>query len=366
LSTIDAVALPILSAFAPETAHRIAISALKLRRPRPCSSGDPRLIVTAFGLTFPNPLGLAAGFDKNGEVSDPLLSLGFGFIEIGTVTPGRQNGNPRPRLFRLPQDAALINRLGFNNDGHHAVHARLLKRRLPGILGVNIGANKDAVDRRADYIAGIVTFVDVASYFTINISSPNTPGLRDLHQAAALDDLLARLIDARDGLADRFGGRPLLLKISPDLTLPDLDDVVRVARKRRIDGLIVSNTTVVRPRALLNQSIATESGGLSGRPLFGPSTRMLALTYQRVENQFPLIGVGGISDAATAFQKICAGASLLQVYSGFVFRGTRLIGEINKGLTVHLSRAGHRHLSRAVGSAAAAWANESAAAWAGG
>jgi dihydroorotate dehydrogenase len=358
LSALDAVALPILAAFEPETAHRIAITALKLRRPLRRSGGDPRLTVAAFGLTFPNPLGLAAGFDKNGEVSDPLFSLGFGFVEIGTVTPLRQTGNPRPRLFRLPQDAALINRLGFNNDGHHAVHTRLVRRRLPGILGVNIGANMDAVDRRADYIAGIVAFMDVASYFTVNISSPNTPGLRDLHEAAALDDLLARLIDTRDGLADRSGRRPLLLKISPDLTLPDLDDVVRVARKRRIDGLIISNTTVARPPALSNKSIAAQSGGLSGRPLFGPSTRMLALTYRRVENQFPLIGVGGISDAASAFQKICAGASLLQVYSGFIFRGTRLIGEINRGLTAELSRAGYAHLASAVGSGAAKWARE--------
>jgi dihydroorotate dehydrogenase len=233
------LARPLLFALEPETAHRASILALKAAPLPSMAIEDPRLVTRAFGLEFPNPLGMAAGYDKGGEVPDALLRLGFGFVECGTITPLPQPGNPKPRLFRLSADEGVINRLGFNSEGHAPPHARLTARRgRPGIVGVNVGANKDSSDRAQDYVAGIRAFADVASYFTANISSPNTPGLRDLQQAAALDDLLARVLDARDELAARHGRKPVLLKIAPDLDLGDLDDIVRVARAREIDGLI--------------------------------------------------------------------------------------------------------------------------------
>ena len=277
---------------------------------------------------FPNPIGLAAGFDKDGVAPDNLLALGFGFVEIGTVTPRPQSGNPRPRLFRLDRDRGVINRLGFNSAGHARTHANLSRRRAGGIVGVNLGANKNSADRIADYVSGIEAFADVASYFTINVSSPNTPGLRDLQQAAALDELLSGVLDARDRAPRR---RPLLLKIAPDLSLGELDDIVRVARARDIDGMIVSNTTISRPASLAS-SQAKESGGLSGRPLFDLSTRMLAETFQRVEGQFPLIGVGGIDGPEAALAKLDAGATLVQLYSALVFDGPELIARIKRGL----------------------------------
>jgi dihydroorotate dehydrogenase len=353
---IDAIAVPALHVLAPETAHRVAIEALKRIPLKGAAPSDPRLSVAAFGLRFPNPLGMAAGFDKNGEVVDALFALGFGFAEIGTITPLPQAGNARPRLFRLARDAGIINRLGFNNDGYEAVRGRLLKPRSAGILGINIGANKNATDRRHDYVAGVARFCDVADYVAINISSPNTPGLRELHERAALDDLLARLMDARNERITQHGRRPILLKISPDLALSDLDDVVDVARRRRVDGMIVSNTTLSRPGSLQDRTVASEVGGLSGRPLFNLSTRMLASTYLRVENQFPLVGVGGISDGGSAFEKIRAGATLLQLYSALVFAGMGLAQRIKDELLVRLEQAGHDHCSDAIGTNAKAWA----------
>ena len=238
------LARPFLHALDPESAHNATLLALQCAwLPQP-PRDDPRLGVRAFGLDFPNPIGLAAGFDKDGVAPDNLLALGFGFVEIGTVTPRPQSGNPRPRLFRLDRDRGVINRLGFNSAGHARTHANLSRRRTGGIVGVNLGANKDSADRIADYVSGIEAFADVASYFTINVSSPNTPGLRDLQQAAALDELLSGVLDARDRAPHR---RPLLLKIAPDLSLGELDDIVRVARARDIDGMIVSNTTISRP-----------------------------------------------------------------------------------------------------------------------
>ena len=238
------LARPFLHALDPESAHNATLLALQCAwLPQP-PRDDPRLGVRAFGLDFPNPIGLAAGFDKDGVAPDNLLALGFGFVEIGTVTPRPQSGNPRPRLFRLDRDRGVINRLGFNSAGHARTHANLSRRRTGGIVGVNLGANKDSADRIADYVSGIEAFADVASYFTINVSSPNTPGLRDLQQAAALDELLSRVLEARDRAPHR---RPLLLKIAPDLSLGELDDIVRVARARKIDGMIVSNTTISRP-----------------------------------------------------------------------------------------------------------------------
>ncbi|WOJ88809.1 quinone-dependent dihydroorotate dehydrogenase [Methylocapsa polymorpha] len=355
---LGALARPILFRLDPETAHELAIKALAtcpLPRARP---DDPRLAVSAFGLDFPNPLGLAAGFDKNGEIVDPVLRLGFGFIEVGTITPLPQAGNPRPRLFRLTRDQAVINRLGFCGDGHVAVHARLIKSpQMRGIVGVNLGANKDSPDRTTDYVRGVEAFADVADYFTINISSPNTPGLRDLQLGDALDDLLARVLGARDAAAERFGRKPVLVKIAPDLSLEELDAVVKCARARRIDGLIVSNTTVARPARLIEMDLAGETGGLSGRPLFALSTRVLAAACLRVENQFPLIGVGGVDCAEAAFAKIEAGASLVQFYSALVFKGLPLAEDIKRGLLRLIVQKSYPRLADAIGSAASDWAS---------
>jgi dihydroorotate dehydrogenase len=341
----------------PEDAHGLALRALKLAPlPRPVPDDD-RLTVRAFGLTFPNPVGLAAGFDKHAEVPDPLLRVGFGFVEVGTVTPRPQTGNPRPRLFRLNNDEAVINRFGFNSQGEAAVLARLAARaERGGIVGLNIGANKVTEDRGADYVRLIEAFAPVVSYFTVNISSPNTPGLRDLQQAAALDDLLVRVAAARDRVSLRAGDTPVLVKIAPDLTLSELDDVVAVARRRMIDGMIVCNTTVSRPPTLHNAKLAAEAGGLSGKPLFALSTRMLAETFVRVEGQFPLIGVGGIDSGAAALAKIRAGANLVQLYSALVFRGLGLVGEIKDELIKALDRSEARSLADLVGIAAEATA----------
>ncbi|MGI8569340.1 MAG: quinone-dependent dihydroorotate dehydrogenase [Methylocella sp.] len=357
---LDTLARPLLFRLDPERAHEWAIRALKVQQKlprRPAPPDDPRLAVCAFGLDFPNPLGLAAGFDKNGEVVDAILRLGFAFTEVGSVTPCPQAGQSRPRLFRLTPDEAVINRLGFPSQGHTAVHVRLAARaRRPGIVGVNLGANRDSADRVADYARGIAAFADVADYFAINVSSPNTPGLRDLQRADALDDLLARVLAARDEQADRFGRKPVLLKIAPDLTLARFDEIVKCARSRKIDGLIVSNTTVSRP-ASLRDSSANERGGLSGRPIFSLSTRMLAQTYLRTENQFPLIGVGGVDSAETAFAKIEAGASLVQLCTSFVFKGLVLAEEIKRGLVHLLAQNSYPRLADATGAVAADWAS---------
>jgi dihydroorotate dehydrogenase len=346
-----AAALPFLQKLEPEAAHRVAIAALKLA-PSGRLGADSRLAVAAFGLAFANPLGMAAGFDKNAEVTRGLLGAGFGFVEVGTLTPRPQGGNPRPRLFRLTRDEALVNRLGFNNDGYGAAHGRLAARLPNGVIGVNIGPNKDSVDRIADYVLGVRTFADVASYFTINVSSPNTPGLRDLQQRGALDELIARVIDARDACAVR---RPLLVKIAPDVDLIALDDIVSVGRARGIDGMIVSNTTISRPPTLTDAK-AKESGGLSGRPLFDLSTRTLARAFLRAEGAFTLIGCGGVDGAPAALAKIEAGASLVQLYTALIYRGPGLIGQILTGLTTALSKRRVERLGAIVGTAAQDWA----------
>ena len=354
IRAFDAFSLPLLRWFDPEDAHRLAVQGLKLlppARPRP---DNQKLAVRAFGLNFPNPVGMAAGFDKNAEVSDALLRLGFGFVEVGTVTPKPQAGNPRPRIFRLERDEAVINRLGFNNDGAEAVLRRLAARaHQGGIVGVNVGANKDSADRTADYVKLIETFAPVASYFTVNVSSPNTPGLRNLQQAAALDDLLARVIDARERVRQNAGDSPVLLKIAPDLSLTELDDVVQIARSRRVDGMIVTNTTLSRPSTLREQARAREPGGMSGRPLFRLSTRMVAETYVRAEGAFPLVGVGGIDSGGAALTKIRAGASLIQLYSALIYKGLGLVEEIKSDLSSTLLRTGRDQLSEIVGADAA-------------
>jgi len=327
---------PLLHALDAETAHGLTIRLLKLMPPAAARPLVSHLAVSTLGLHFANPLGLAAGFDKNAEVPDAMLAQGFGFVEVGTVTPKPQSGNPRPRLFRLAEDSAVINRLGFNNDGRAAALARLAaRRRGAGPVGVNLGANKDSSDRIADYVAGIEAFSEVADYLAVNISSPNTPGLRSLQSRAELQSLLARLNEARAQQAQR---PPMLLKIAPDLRDDELEDIARCCGGETVDGIIVSNTTIARPP--LKSRHAHEPGGLSGAPLFELSTRQLARLYLLTQGRIPLIGVGGIGDAETAWAKILAGATLLQLYSALVYRGPGLVAEILEGLSARLTRGG--------------------------
>ena len=338
------VAGPVLRRLPAETAHRAAINGLKIAPPAHAPACDPRLSVEVLGLKFPNPLGLAAGFDKNAEVPGAMLRLGFGFVEVGTLTPRPQGGNARPRLFRLREDAAVINRYGFNNEGFERARARL-ERRPPGLIGVNLGANKDAADRVEDYTLGVRTFAAFADYLTINISSPNTPGLRDLQRREALDDLIARVVEARDETEPR---RPLMLKIAPDLDASGLEDIVATALTRRIDGLIVSNTTVARPASLTSRNRG-ESGGLSGRPLFEPSTRLLARAYLLTGGAMPLIGCGGVEDPETAIAKIEAGANLVQLYTGLALKGHGVVEEILEGLSRAVEARGLNRIGELVG-----------------
>lgn len=330
--------------FDPETAHGLSIKALKTGlAPRAHLPADPRLGVDIAGLRFPNPLGLAAGYDKNAEVPDAILGLGFGFTEIGTVTPLAQPGNPKPRIFRLTGDEAVINRFGFNSEGHGAALARLNARPKAGsirsgIVGVNIGANKEASDRIADYVAGIRAFAGVASYFTANISSPNTPGLRDLQARDSLKALLAAVLAARDEEAIRVGRRvPVFLKIAPDLTEGGLDDVAEEVRASVLDGVIVSNTTLSRA-GLTDQAQAGEAGGMSGRPLFDRATTVLAKMRQRLGGNVPIIGAGGVHSAETVAEKIRAGADLVQLYSSMVYEGPGLPARIVRGLSAICDR----------------------------
>jgi dihydroorotate dehydrogenase len=325
---------PALFAIGPELAHRLAIRALKagiFREP----AADPRLRTHVLGIDFPNILGMAAGFDKNGEVPDGLLNLGFGFVEIGTVTPLAQCGNPPPRLFRLTADGALINRLGFNNEGHEAVFAKLKARAGGGILGINVGANKDSPDRIADYVAGVERFAPLADYLTINVSSPNTPGLRKLQEKSALSELLAAVGEARDRLGEVRP--PVLLKIAPDLTDAELAGIADAALASAIEGMIVSNTTVSR-EGLGPHRYVEEEGGLSGRPLFRRSTIMLARLRKLVGRRLVIIGVGGVDSAETAYAKIAAGADLVQLYTGLIFGGPGLPAKILHDLVGFLDR----------------------------
>jgi len=332
MSLAFALAKPFLHALDAEQAHRLTIQALKHAPPLgkgPITS--PALKCSVFGLEFPNPVGLAPGFDKNAEVPDAMLAQGFGFVEIGTVTPLPQAGSARPRLFRLTEDGGVINRMGFNNEGHAAVLQRLIARcQRGGIVGVNIGANKDSADRIGDYVKGLDVFSDVASYLTINISSPNTPGLRNLQGKDDLSRLLERLHAARKNKV------PMLLKIAPDLTPDDLQDVADVCAGGAVDGVIISNTTISRPA--LRSDHAKETGGLSGKPLFQLSTRCLKDFHAMSGGKIPLIGVGGISDAETALAKINAGASLVQLYSALVYQGPSLVKSICAGLDQAFSK----------------------------
>jgi dihydroorotate dehydrogenase len=355
----SALLRPALFCLDAETAHGAGIKALKtgllpIKAPRP----DTRVSVSVAGLQFPNPLGMAAGFDKNAEVPDALMALGFGFSEVGTLTPKPQAGNPKPRIFRLVDDRAVINRLGFNNEGHDAAFARLKARHgRGGIVGVNIGANKDSADRAQDYVAGIARFYDLASYFTVNISSPNTPGLRDLQARASLADLLKRVMDERNRHAARVGKTiPVFLKVAPDLVEGDLDDVAAEVLANKVEGVIVSNTTLARTG--LKSVAAKETGGLSGTPLFERSTIVLAKMRQRLGPDVALIGVGGVDSAATAIIKIEAGADLVQLYTGFIYEGPTLAGKIISGLSNYVDRAGVAKLSKLRDRNTDAWASK--------
>lgn len=333
-----------LSRLDAEAAHGLAIRALKTG----LLPGDRRadaasLATRVWGRELPNPIGLAAGFDKNAEVADAMLAQGFGLVEIGSVTPRPQEGNPRPRLFRLPQDRAVINRMGFPGHGLEAARARLDARPRRGFVGVNIGANKDSADRAADYVTGCVALAPYADYLVCNVSSPNTPGLRNLQGRTELAGLLKRVQDA---IAAK--PVPLVVKIAPDATEDDLDDIVFVCRDLGLDGIIIGNTTLSRPPSLRSER-RTETGGLSGAPLTALSTEVLRKTAKRVEQQFPLIGCGGVGSGADAYAKIRAGATLVQLYSAMVYEGPPLIRRIKNELAALLARDGFKSVSDAVG-----------------
>ena len=338
---------PLLRALPPETAHRVTVAALAAGVAGRCREADPpSLRQRLWGLNFPNPIGIAAGFDKDARAPEALLRLGFGFVETGTVTPRPQPGNPKPRVFRLDEDGAVINRMGFNSGGLDAVVARMARRdRSAGLVGVNIGRNRSSADATADYVEGVRRAVPLADYLVVNVSSPNTPGLRDLQARTVLESLLRRLLDAR---AETGVSIPLLVKIAPDLTQEERADIAAVALATGIDGIVVANTTVARPPDLRSPA-ANEAGGLSGRPLFAASTALLAEIYRLTEGRIPLIGVGGISSAVDAYAKIRAGASLVQLYTALIFAGPGLIGAIKAGLAELLRRDGLASVGEGVG-----------------
>ena len=347
---------PALRRLPAEAAHELSLWALErgaarflgscnARRPDP-----PILAQRLLGLDFANPVGLAAGYDKDARVAAAMLGLGFGFVEVGTVTPRPQPGNPKPRLFRLEQDQAVVNRMGFNSGGLDAVCNRLAQRIRSGVVGINLGKNRDTEHAADDYTEGIRLAARLADYLVINVSSPNTPGLRELQHRALLGSLLERLIAAREETGFRV---PLLVKIAPDLTSEGRRDIAEVALETGIDGLIISNTTVGRPPGLVSR-FAHEAGGLSGRPLFAPSTALLAEMYRLTRGRLPLIGVGGIASAEDAYAKIRAGASLVQLYTALVFAGPDLVAQIKTGLAELLERDGFGSIEHAVGSAQSA------------
>ncbi len=338
---------PLLMAMDAEKAHNLTISALKTGLMPGGGRADPDALATSvFGLDFPNPIGLAAGFDKNAEVPDAMLRLGFGFVECGTVTPRPQDGNPKPRLFRVPTAQAVINRFGFNNQGLDAYAARLEARwGRPGIVGANVGKNKDTVDAASDYTACIRRVAPLANYLVVNVSSPNTPGLRTLQSRDALADLLGQCLEAR---ASTGVTPPLLLKVAPDLTDEDKADIAAVVLDSGIDGMIVSNTTLARPAAI-PAALAAEAGGLSGRPLLEASTRVLGEFYKLLGGKLPLIGVGGVASGTDAYAKIRAGASLVQLYSALAYQGPGLVARIKTELAGCLAAHGFARVADAVG-----------------
>lgn len=335
---------PFAFALDAETAHRATVTALSLAPDLPMHHFAPELGQEVAGLRFPSPVGLAAGFDKDAEVADAMLGLGFGFVEVGTITPKPQTGNPKPRLFRLKEDRAVINRMGFNNQGQVAAYERLDARERRGVVGVNIGANKDSADRIADYVAGVSAMGPVADYLTVNISSPNTPGLRNLQAGGELEELLAAVREAR---GDRQ--QPVFLKVAPDLDSGDHERIVRAAIDHGIDALIVSNTTVSRPP--LKSRHRQEAGGLSGRPLKTLALEQLRAFRAASGGAIPLIAAGGIENEDDAWQRFVAGASLVQLYSAMVYEGPGIAKRIADGLTKRLKREGIPNISNLVGTA---------------
>ncbi len=336
----------------PETAHETSLRALERGvYPRAGREAGPRLAQTICGMTFPNPMGIAAGYDKDARVYNPLLAMGFGFVEVGTVTPLPQPGNPRPRVFRLMKDRGAINRLGFNGGGHAAAFARLNGNPAHGILGVNIGANKNTADITSDYLAGIAAFGDVASYFTVNISSPNTPGLRDLQAPDRLNALLSAVMAACDALPKRM---PVFVKLAPDIHDDDIAPTMQCLLANGVDGAVLTNTTLARDGVSANAHRG-QAGGLSGAPLFRRSTRFLARAYLATEGKLALIGVGGIDSAASAVAKIKAGASLVQVYTGLIYEGLRLLPDSLGAITAEIDQTGGT-LQQLIGSDVERWA----------
>jgi len=340
---------PFLFNLDPETAHDLAIKSLKLN-PFPSKmfevEDEQMLNIKLLGKNFPNPIGLAAGFDKSAEAYNSLLKLGFGFVEVGTVTPLKQYGNPKPRIFRLEDDKALINRLGFNNDGMEAIKARIKSNSKKGILGVNIGPNKETKDKKNDFCLGLKFFFDIADYITINISSPNTEGLRDFHDQKKLIDLIITLNKIKK---DNKTNIPLLLKISPDIKSSYIPEIAESAIKHNISAIILTNTTNGN-RDNLTSKFKEEEGGLSGNPLHQISTNMIKKFYKELNSQIPIIGVGGVNSGKAAYEKIIAGASLLQLYTSFVYRGPSVAKDIKKELIQILKAEGIKNIKDAVGS----------------
>jgi dihydroorotate dehydrogenase len=354
LSAFYPMARSALFTLEPEVAHEASLKALECGIYPRGAAKDTSLAEEVFGLSFPNPVGIAAGYDKDARVPDAVLGMGCGFAEVGTLTPLAQSGNPQPRVFRLVADHALINRLGFNNGGHAPALRRLEARRgKGGIVGVNIGANKESSDRTGDYVRGIETFYPVASYFTINISSPNTPGLRDLQAPQALDELLSRVMAARAAeIAKGARHKAIIVKVAPDIAEDDIPAIADRLRAHGADGIAVSNTTLARSG--LSDPRRNEAGGLSGRPMFARSTAMLARFFKATDGTIPLIGIGGIDSPEAALKKIEAGATLLQLYTGLVYEGPGLIGGINERLATEFRKAGG--IARVRGRTADHWA----------
>jgi dihydroorotate dehydrogenase len=348
MSVFDAL-MPLMRLLDPERAHDATLRALELGLVPAWRRRDDQILgCRVWGRDFPNPVGLAAGFDKDGRVADAMLRLGFGFVEIGSVTPRPQPGNPIPRLFRLPEDGAVINRFGFNSQGIEAARARLAARwGRGGIVGANLGKNRDAADAAADYAAGAAALAPMADYLVVNVSSPNTPGLRNLQRRSEVSALIERVREARDR-AVPANPPPLLVKIAPDLTQEERADLAAVALETAVDGLVISNTTVARPPELRSPH-APEVGGLSGRPLFQPSTELLREMYELTGGRVVLVGVGGISSGADAYAKIRAGASLVQLYTALIYGGPGLVRRITTELAACLRRDGFPNVAAAVG-----------------
>jgi dihydroorotate dehydrogenase len=337
-----------LASLDPETAHGLTIAMLRAGLGPRLAAADKALSVDLAGLHLANCIGLAAGFDKNAQVADAMLAAGFGFVECGTVTPEPQPGNPKPRLYRLTADRAVINRMGFNNLGLAAAAANLGRRRGDGVVGANVGANKNSTDRTNDYVEGLSRLWPYADYFVLNVSSPNTPGLRMLQAPAALDDLLGRVAERRSGLTAEGPNHPIFLKVAPDLAPDDIPDIVETAVAHAIDGIIVGNTTLARPPTLRSPARA-EAGGLSGAPLMAPSTEQLARFHRAARGRLRLIGVGGVASGRDAYLKIRAGANAVQLYSALVFEGPGLIGRIRADLSALLAADGFANVAEAVG-----------------